>query len=98
MQDLVGGQVKVSFVGGPNAVPYLANGKLRAYIPGGFEFVEGHHPRLLGGSCERFVRDAASHGYPAEQRSWNQSAYLRQKHEVADQFREAQNWLRQQHY
>lgn len=30
MQDLVGGQVKVSFVGGPNAVPYLANGKLRA--------------------------------------------------------------------
>ena len=23
MQDLVGGQVKVSFVGGPNAVPYL---------------------------------------------------------------------------
>jgi tripartite-type tricarboxylate transporter receptor subunit TctC len=30
MQDLVGGQVKVSFVGGPNAVPYLASGKLRA--------------------------------------------------------------------
>jgi tripartite-type tricarboxylate transporter receptor subunit TctC len=30
MQDLVGGQVKVSFVGGPNAVPYLGNGKLRA--------------------------------------------------------------------
>jgi tripartite-type tricarboxylate transporter receptor subunit TctC len=30
MQDLVGGQVKVSFVGGPNAVPYLANGRLRA--------------------------------------------------------------------
>jgi tripartite-type tricarboxylate transporter receptor subunit TctC len=30
MQDLVGGQVKVSFVGAPNAVPYLANGKLRA--------------------------------------------------------------------
>jgi tripartite-type tricarboxylate transporter receptor subunit TctC len=29
-QDLVGGQVKVSFVGAPNAVPYLANGKLRA--------------------------------------------------------------------
>jgi tripartite-type tricarboxylate transporter receptor subunit TctC len=30
MQDLVGGQVKVSFVGGTNAMPYLANGKLRA--------------------------------------------------------------------
>ncbi len=30
MQDLVGGQVKVSFVGAPNAVPYLASGKLRA--------------------------------------------------------------------
>jgi tripartite-type tricarboxylate transporter receptor subunit TctC len=30
MQDLVGGQVMVSFVGGPNAVPYLANGRLRA--------------------------------------------------------------------
>ena len=30
MQDLVGGQVKVSFVGGPNAVPYLNTGKLRA--------------------------------------------------------------------
>jgi tripartite-type tricarboxylate transporter receptor subunit TctC len=30
MQDLVGGQVKVGFVGGPNAVPYLANGKLKA--------------------------------------------------------------------
>jgi tripartite-type tricarboxylate transporter receptor subunit TctC len=30
MQDLVGGQVKVSFVGAPNAVPYIANGKLRA--------------------------------------------------------------------
>ena len=30
MQDVVGGQVKVSFVGGPNAVPYLNAGKLRA--------------------------------------------------------------------
>jgi len=30
MQDLVGGQVKVSFVGAPNAVPYLNAGKLRA--------------------------------------------------------------------
>ena len=30
MQDLVGGQVKVSFVGAPNAVPYLGNGRLRA--------------------------------------------------------------------
>ena len=30
MQDVVGGQVKVSFVGGPNAVPYLHAGKLRA--------------------------------------------------------------------
>lgn len=30
MQDLVGGQVKVGFVGAPNAVPYLASGKLRA--------------------------------------------------------------------
>jgi len=30
MQDLVGGQVKVSFVGIPNALPNLANGKLRA--------------------------------------------------------------------
>ena len=30
MNDLVGGQVKVSFVGVPNALPNLANGKLRA--------------------------------------------------------------------
>jgi tripartite-type tricarboxylate transporter receptor subunit TctC len=30
MQDLVGGQVKVGFVGAPNAVPYLSTGKLRA--------------------------------------------------------------------
>ncbi len=30
MQDLVGGQVKVGFIGAPNAVPYLANGKLLA--------------------------------------------------------------------
>lgn len=30
MQDLVGGQVKVGFTGAPNAVPYLANGRLRA--------------------------------------------------------------------
>ena len=30
MQDLLGGQVKVSFVGMPNALPNLASGKLRA--------------------------------------------------------------------
>ncbi len=30
MQDLVGGQVKVSFVGMPNALPNIATGKLRA--------------------------------------------------------------------
>src|SRR6185436_16323803 len=30
MNDLVGGQVKVSFVGVPNALPNLNNGKLRA--------------------------------------------------------------------
>jgi tripartite-type tricarboxylate transporter receptor subunit TctC len=30
MNDLLGGQVKVSFVGVPNALPNLANGKLRA--------------------------------------------------------------------
>ena len=30
MNDLVGGQVKVSFVGVPNALPNLANGKLKA--------------------------------------------------------------------
>jgi len=30
MQDLLGGQVKVSFVGMPNAIPNLASGKLRA--------------------------------------------------------------------
>jgi tripartite-type tricarboxylate transporter receptor subunit TctC len=30
MQDLVGGQVKVAFVGAPNAVPYLNSGKLLA--------------------------------------------------------------------
>ena len=30
MNDLLGGQVKVSFVGMPNAIPNLANGKLRA--------------------------------------------------------------------
>ncbi len=30
MNDLLGGQVKVSFVGMPNALPNLANGKLRA--------------------------------------------------------------------
>jgi tripartite-type tricarboxylate transporter receptor subunit TctC len=30
MQDLVGGQVKVSFVGMPNALPNVAIGKLRA--------------------------------------------------------------------
>jgi tripartite-type tricarboxylate transporter receptor subunit TctC len=30
MNDLLGGQVKVSFVGMPNALPNIANGKLRA--------------------------------------------------------------------
>jgi len=30
MQDLLGGQVKVSFVGMPNAIPNLASGKLKA--------------------------------------------------------------------
>jgi tripartite-type tricarboxylate transporter receptor subunit TctC len=30
MQDLIGGQVKVSFVGMPNAIPNIASGKLRA--------------------------------------------------------------------
>ena len=30
MQDLIGGQVKVSFVGMPNALPNIATGKLRA--------------------------------------------------------------------
>jgi tripartite-type tricarboxylate transporter receptor subunit TctC len=30
MQDLLGGQVKASFVGMPNALPNLASGKLRA--------------------------------------------------------------------
>ena len=30
MHDLLGGQVKVSFVGMPNALPNLASGKLRA--------------------------------------------------------------------
>jgi tripartite-type tricarboxylate transporter receptor subunit TctC len=30
MNDVIGGQVKVSFVGVPNALPNLANGKLRA--------------------------------------------------------------------
>jgi tripartite-type tricarboxylate transporter receptor subunit TctC len=30
MQDLIGGQVKVSFVGMPNALPNLASGKLKA--------------------------------------------------------------------
>jgi tripartite-type tricarboxylate transporter receptor subunit TctC len=30
MNDLIGGQVKVSFVGVPNALPNLANGKLKA--------------------------------------------------------------------
>jgi tripartite-type tricarboxylate transporter receptor subunit TctC len=30
MNDVLGGQVKVSFVGVPNALPNLANGKLRA--------------------------------------------------------------------
>ena len=31
MNDLLGGQVKVSFVGMPNALPGVSNGKLRAH-------------------------------------------------------------------